>query len=51
MIPITRKEHYLNRIVGNKDYPIPEKPITTEEFFFAEILGEAVPPFLKSKGR
>ena len=42
MIPITRKEHYLNRIVGNKDYPIPEEPITTEEFFFAEILGEAV---------
>jgi hypothetical protein len=42
LIPITRKEHYLNRIVGNKDYPIPEKPITTEEFFFAEILGEAV---------
>ena len=42
MIPITRKEHYLNRIVGNKDYPIPEKPITEEEFFFAEILGEAV---------
>ena len=42
MIPITRKEHYLNRIVGNNDYEIPEKPITTEEFFFAEILGEAV---------
>lgn len=42
MIPITRKEHYLNRIVGNNDYDIPEKPITTEEFFFAEILGEAV---------
>lgn len=42
MIPITRKELYLNKIVGNNDYPIPEKPITIEEFFFAEILGEAV---------
>lgn len=42
MIPITRKELYLNKIVGNDDYDIPEKPITTEEFFFAEILGEAV---------
>lgn len=31
-----------NKIVGNNDYEIPEKPITTEEFFFAEILGEAV---------
>ena len=28
----------------------PKKPISEEEFFFAEILGEAVPPFLKSKG-
>lgn len=42
MIPITRKEHYLNKIVGNDDYDIPEKPIPIEEFFFAEILGEAV---------
>lgn len=42
MIPITRKELYLNKIVGNDDYDIPEKPITEEEFFFAEILGEAV---------
>lgn len=42
MIPITRKELYLNKIVGNNDYETPEKPITTEEFFFAEILGEAV---------
>ena len=42
MIPITRKELYLNKIVGNNDYETPEKPITIEEFFFAEILGEAV---------
>lgn len=42
MIPITRKEHYLNRIVGNNEYETPEKPISEEEFFFAEILGEAV---------
>lgn len=42
MIPITRKELYLNKIVGNNNYETPEKPITTEEFFFAEILGEAV---------
>ena len=42
MIPVTRKELYLNKIVGNNDYETPEKPITTEEFFFAEILGEAV---------
>ena len=42
MKPITRKELYLNKIVGNNDYETPEKPITTEEFFFAEILGEAV---------
>ena len=43
MIPIPRKELYLNKIVGNDDYDIPEKPISEEEFFFAEILGEAVP--------
>lgn len=42
MIPITQKELYLNKIVGNDDYDIPEKPIIEEEFFFAEILGEAV---------
>lgn len=42
MTPITRKELYLNKIVGNNDYETPEKPITEEEFFFAEILGEAV---------
>ena len=42
MIPITRKEHYLNRIVGNNEYETPEKPISEEESFFAEILGEAV---------
>lgn len=42
MIPITRKELYLNKIVGNNDYETPEKPISEEEFFFAEILGEAV---------
>lgn len=42
MKPITRKELYLNKIVGNNEYETPEKPITTEEFFFAEILGEAV---------
>ena len=42
MIPITRKELYLNKIVGNNEYETPEKPIIEEEFFFAEILGEAV---------
>ncbi len=42
MIPITRKELYLNKIVGNNEYETPEKPISEEEFFFAEILGEAV---------
>ena len=42
LIPITRKELYLNKIVGNDDYSVPEKPISEEEFFFAEILGEAV---------
>ena len=51
MKPVTRKELYLNKIVGNNEYETPEKPISEEEFFFAEILGEAVPPFLKSKGR
>lgn len=42
LIPITRKELYLNKIVGNNDYEIPEKPISKEKFFFVEILGEAV---------
>ena len=42
MIRITRKELYLNKIVGNDDYSVPEKPISEEEFFVAEILGEAV---------
>ena len=42
MKPITRKELYLNKIVGNNEYETPEKPISEEEFFFAEILGEAV---------
>lgn len=42
MIPITRKELYLNKIAGNNEYETPEKPISEEEFFFAEILGEAV---------
>ena len=42
MKPVTRKELYLNKIVGNDDYSVPEKPISEEEFFFAEILGEAV---------
>lgn len=41
-IPITRKDLYLNKIVGNDDYSVPEKPISEEESFFAEILGEAV---------
>lgn len=42
MKPVTRKELYLNKIVGNNEYETPEKPIIEEEFFFAEILGEAV---------
>lgn len=42
LIPITRKELYLNKIVGNNEYETPEKPISEEEFFFAAILGEAV---------
>lgn len=32
----------MNKIVGNNEYETPEKPISEEEFFFAEILGEAV---------
>ena len=41
MIPLTRKENYLNEIVGWGE-TAPEKPTTPEEFFFAAILGEAV---------
>lgn len=43
MIPITRKEQYINEIVGNGD-TAPEKPISREEIFFSSILGETVPP-------
>lgn len=39
--PITRKERFLNEIVGWGE-TVPEKPTTPEEFFFAAILGEAV---------
>ena len=41
MTPLTRKENYLNEIVGWGN-TAPEKPTTPEEFFFADILGEAV---------
>ena len=41
MTPLTRKENYLNEIVGWGN-TAPEKPTTPEEFFFAAILGEAV---------
>ena len=41
MTPLTRKENYLNEIVG-WGHTAPEKPTTPEEFFFAAILGEAV---------
>ena len=41
MTPLTRKENYLNEIVGWGN-TAPEKPLTPEEFFFAAILGEAV---------
>ena len=43
MIPITRKEKYINEIVGGGD-TAPKTPQTREEFFFAEILGEVVAP-------
>ena len=43
MIPITRKEKYINQIVGGGD-TAPETPQTREEFFFAEILGEVIAP-------
>ena len=41
MTPLTRKENYLNEIVGWGN-TAPEKTTTPEEFFFAAILGEAV---------
>lgn len=41
MTPLTRKENYLNEIVGWGN-TAPEKPLTPEELFFAAILGEAV---------
>lgn len=43
MIPITRKEKYINEIVGGGD-TAPKTPQTREEFFFAEILGEVIAP-------
>ena len=43
MIPITRKEKYINEIVGGGN-TAPETPQTREELFFAEILGEVVAP-------
>ena len=43
MIPITRKEKYINEIVGGGD-TAPETPYTREEFFLAEILGEVIAP-------
>ena len=43
MIPITRKEKYINEIVGGGN-TAPETPQTREEIFFAGILGEVVAP-------
>ena len=43
MIPITRKEKYINEIAGGGN-TAPETPQTREELFFAEILGEVVAP-------
>ena len=43
MTPITRKEKYINQIVGGGD-TAPETPQTREEFFFADILGEVIAP-------
>lgn len=43
MIPITRKEKYINEIVGGGN-TAPETPQTREEIFFADILGEVVAP-------
>lgn len=44
MIPITRKEKYINEIAGGGN-TAPETPYTREELFFADILGEVVAPF------
>jgi hypothetical protein len=44
MIPITRKEQYINEIVG-KGKTAPGTPQAREEFFYAAILGEVVAPF------
>lgn len=44
MIPITRKEKYINEIVGGGD-TAPGTPQTREELFFADILGEVSAPF------
>lgn len=43
MIPITRKEKYINEIVGGGN-TAPETPQTREELFFADILGEVNAP-------
>ena len=43
MIPITRKEKYINEIVGSGN-TAPETPQTREEIFYAAILGEVVAP-------
>ena len=43
MIPITRKEKYINEIVGGGN-TAPETPYTRKELFFADILGEVVAP-------
>ncbi|MBQ2211503.1 MAG: hypothetical protein II410_01295, partial [Ruminococcus sp.] len=43
MIPITRKEKYINEIVGGGN-TAPETPQTREELFYAAILGEVVAP-------
>lgn len=41
--PFTRKEKYINQIVGGGD-TAPKTPQTREELFFADILGEVVAP-------
>ena len=43
MIPITRKEKYINEIAGGGN-TAPETPYTRKELFFAGILGEVVAP-------
>ena len=43
MIPITRKEKYINEIAGGGN-TAPETPYTRKELFFADILGEVVAP-------